>query len=222
MARDNEKFIKYYEHITKKKILKDLKEIDLTKYFKNLDSFQRFIFEERVVPFLFLKILFHFYKEKGYILGFKQHLYEYYVGEDYETEDTGPSVMKKEITGEEAFDFFISRLGLPLIISKNRIEPDSENLIERKKPLKECLPYSQFIGEFIVLNKDKIKFALIKNEIFCNEEIKNIIIGLLEHHKKFIDPFLKKVKKLPSVPHDWYGEWLVEWFPGKVSIRTLE
>ncbi len=228
MNSENIDIIQFFESVKNTTNMGGLKHINLNQTFKNLNPFQRFIFANRVVPFLFLKILFHFYNETDYYVGFKEHQHRVYDPEA-ETEDdymkhinSGPTLIKKKLSGNEVFDFVLSDLHFSSILLKNIISPFSEEIIDKKEKPAEADDHEEFYNQFVILNNKKIQLVLVEQDIFCNENIYNTILGLLDHHKKFIKPVLNNLRKLPSVPHDQYCDWLVNWFPGKVHVKMFQ
>lgn len=180
------------------------------------NEFQSFLVEERLKPFLKLKLLSDL--DTDFVIGYssvEQSLYDDSGENLIEIRRFGPTIIKKLFTSEQIFNYILQNLAIAVLLIK-----DPASLLHPRLADKE---YLQFGNEDMKDQTFISKNLIITNtHIFVEPEHKISVQNLLQYHAKIFDRFLEKYKEKDFIPHDVYIDWLLSWFPGKIHVRSIE
>jgi hypothetical protein len=57
--------------------------------------------------------------------------------------------------------------------------------------------------------------------IYVSKKYANKVSEILAFHTAEFDAMINKYKDEPTIPHTVYLEWLLEYLPGKIHIRSI-
>lgn len=180
----------------------------------------------RVMPFLRLKILHHLAQDAECMLGFE--LVEYWMdlgGGEYQESKLmathAPVVIDRRFPNELVFNYLLAQLGFSQLLVKECAWIEDAPRLDRKGPVKALDDgFEQTKGLIVIVPE---KAVLIGNEVWYDPRKfeESFVDNLVSYHERFFADFLEKYKE-DCVPHELYVDWLLGWFPGRVSVKSLE
>lgn len=199
---------------------KKLKEIKLFP-FVNLNSFQRFLLDSRVLPFMRMIILDKF-KEKNFIVGFEETKFCSIDDDEYEgveIEPLGSNIVDDIFEGSELFENEAAMLGLEQLDANElffslypRIEESGDVVLD--------IPEDEFEwiedeGKTMISTDGTL--VLLKDKVYCDKDLDDF----LEKYRIYFQTFLNNSAKATSVDHNHYIDLLMKLFPGKIKVKSL-
>lgn len=195
---------------------------------QELSSFNRFLFDSRIIPFFLLKILAtENCLEDTFFIGTRQNTFFEYEGDDpydesarvHQKKELGLGLYKHQFSGAEVWDGLLEKLAIAQISTPNNILLDAlKSTFEERVP--ENTTYTAAIDrqEIFYVNRTK-KFFFSNEEIIAEkpfiEKMEKLFLSHMQEWKEFLS------QEHGSVDHGFYVVWLQKAFPGKVHIRAL-
>ena len=205
-----------------------LKEIGLFP-FVNMNEFQRFLLDARILPFLRLLVLSKNYNKK-FIVGFENTTLFREVEEsdeedeeeeymDVETEEKGSNLINKIFTGKQLFENELANQDIRQIDSEMipfstypRIEKNGISIMDF---LDDDFEWMEDEGMLFISTDGSV--ILSKDKIYATKDFTKE----LELYQTFLEDFINRAGLANSIPHDFYIKILMKWFSGKVRIKAL-
>jgi hypothetical protein len=191
---------------------------------KNIDSFQRFLVDARLRPFLKMKIVNELCHGASFAKGCMPAYFDYNENDDYEELEIGPAIEKRALRDEELFDETLFKLGFGAVDVECRFY---SVFINKKGDVPKPKPSQQITTakDVNIMISPEPALILTDSEAYVIEgsEMEKNVRGLLAYHKKMFDEFLADhaSNKTPFVPHETYIKWLMRLFPGRIRIRSI-
>ncbi|MEK6823357.1 MAG: hypothetical protein AABY13_05985 [Nanoarchaeota archaeon] len=191
---------------------------------KNPDSFQQFLINDRIRPFLQLKILWQFCNESEFLVGHGQTKELAFNDDDEMTSEHefGPSLCAIRCSDEQLFDMLLYRLGFTMLFLREG--PRMTRLLTLRgehKPRGEF----QLHDEAFILVKPEPNLIITETRVHVlkGTRMEKEMRSLLAYHAAFFDDFLTEhpSKKTGVIPHEVYVDWLMTWFPGRIRLKSL-
>lgn len=191
------------------------------------NDFQKFLLESRVMPFLRLKVLHHLARDEGCLLGYESVEYWMDVGEGEEAPETrlmaahGPVMLDKRFPNELVFNYLLAELGFAQVLMKECAVLEDTTRVDKDGPVKAFDHWFEMPKGLIIVVPEKA--VLVGEELWFDPRKfeEGFVENLVSYHQKFFADFLEKYKD-DCVPHELYVDWLLGWFPGRVSVKSLE
>ncbi len=203
--------------------LNRLKEINLFP-FVNFNSFQKFLLEARVLPFLRM-ILLNKYFEQNFLVAFENTKVcrEVLDAEeldvvDIESEDKGSNIIDQVFSGSQLFDNETTILSLQQLKAEPLFFPAYPR-IEKKGilslELEEDCEWAEDEGIMFIATDGSIVIA--KEKVYSNDNVEK----LLKPYQSYLQSFLNEAANANSIPHEEYIDLLLKWFPGKIKVKSI-
>ncbi|MBI4147834.1 hypothetical protein HY490_00935 [Candidatus Woesearchaeota archaeon] len=196
---------------------------------KSRNDFERFLIQSRIIPLLQMRIIFTFGMRSSCAFGYEQYHHYIYARENdvtgeplYAVKDFGVSIVDKKYSAKEVFNCLLYRLGISTVAVQSPQDlvvkhVNAQGQIPALPP--DCSSHDGSENEMLILLD--LPCVLSYDKVFVSTQYVDGVQRLLDQYRQIFSEFLDAHKNSVTIPHDIYIDWLLQWFPGMVHIRSL-
>ena len=219
---------------THQKTTISLKDFDTLSFYptEGKTHFEQFLITDRVNALLRLLVLYRFGLNASFVFGNESYGFSRTIeGAEEDTTETteeGPCITTRTQTGESLFGYLIGLLGISqLVVQSWYIAYNQEHYNTKEKilPLPSNEGWSEYLKDDVfVMVAPQPELIITQDTVYVHKDAtwRIDLEKVIKEYSVVLKEFLDTYKDKATISHDHYIPWILSWFHGLVSVRSLE